>query len=204
MAWAAPPAAKPPAIKTVAILLFPGVELMDFAGPAEVFIIAERGKAFRVVTVAENTKPLKTMGGITVTPDHSFAEAPRAEIVIVPGGNLSTVSPAGKKWVQKAAGESEITMSVCYGALLLAELGLLAGNDATTHHWALDELKKTEPTCNIIQGKRFVDNGRVITTAGVTAGIDGALRIIERTLGKDAAAWAADEWMEHPRPTLTK
>jgi transcriptional regulator GlxA family with amidase domain len=191
-------------MKTVAVLLFPGVELMDFAGPAEVFIIADRGKSFRVITVAESTKPLKTMGGITVTPDFSYADAPPAEIIVVPGGNMAAVTADGRAWLKQAAAKAEITMSVCYGALLLADIGLLADVEATTHHWAIEDLKRAAPTCKVQTGKRFVDNGKLITTAGVTAGIDGALRIVERTLGKEAADWAAEEWLEHRGPAVGK
>lgn len=182
-----------PGERTVAILLFEGVELLDFAGPAEVFIVAERGKAFRVVTVAETAKPLKTMGGITVTPDYALADAPAADIIVVPGGNMGAVGKSGRQWLKQASAKAEITMSVCFGALLLADVGL----EATTHHWALDQLKQAAPSCKVVSGKRYVDSGQIITTAGVTAGIDGALRIVERLRGKEAAQWAAEEWMEH-------
>ncbi len=185
--------------RTVAILIFEGVELMDFAGPAEVFIVANEGKSFRVVTVAETTKPLKTMGGITITPDFSFDQAPKAGVLVVPGGNMAAVTRAGRDWMKKAAGEAEITMSVCFGAMLLARAGLLDGIEATTHHWGIGQLRKVSPTCRVVEGKRFVDSGKIITTAGVTAGIDGALRVVERLLGPEAARWTADEWMEHPR-----
>lgn len=186
-------------LKTVAVLLFEGVELMDFAGPAEVFIVANQGKSFRVVTVAASTKPLKTMGGITVTPDFDYATAPPADIVIVPGGNMRHVGADGKDWIKKASKQAEITMSVCYGAILLAEAGLLNDCEATTHHWGLEDLKKAAPKCKVVESKRFVDSGKIITTAGVTAGIDGALHIVERLLGREAAEWTADEWMEHRR-----
>lgn len=188
-----------PAVKTVAILLFEGVELMDFAGPAEVFIVAEHGKAFRVITVSASTKPLKTMGGITVTPDFDYANAPKADILVVPGGNMTAVGKSGRDWVKKTASEAEIVMSVCFGAFLLADNGLLDGVEATTHRWGLDDLKKAAPKCKVVEGKRFVDGGKIITTAGVTAGIDGALRIVERVRGKEAARWTAEEWMEHKR-----
>jgi len=184
-------------MKTVAVMLFEGVELLDFAGPAEVFIIADKGKSFRVVTVAETTKPLKTMGGITVTPEFAFENAPKAEIVVVPGGNTSAVGKSGREWLKKASGEAEITMSVCYGAFLLADAGLLNDIEATTHHWGIEDLKSAAPKCKVVKGKRFVDSGNIITTGGVTAGIDGALHIVERLYGKEAAKWAAEEWMEH-------
>jgi transcriptional regulator GlxA family with amidase domain len=182
------------------VLLFEGVELLDFAGPAEVFIVANRGQSFRVVTVATSTEPLKTMGGVTVTPDYAFEDAPKADIVIAPGGNTRAVGKAGREWLKKASGEAEITMSVCYGAFLLADAGLLDGVEATTHHWGIDDLKKAAPKCKVVADQRFVDSGRIVTTAGVTAGIDGALHVVERMLGKDAAKWTADEWMEHRRP----
>lgn len=185
-------------MKTVAILLFEGVELLDFAGPAEVFIVAAEGKAFRVVTVAESSKPLKTMGGVTVTPDFDYTNAPRADILVLPGGNMRAVGPAGRAWIKKTAGETEIVLTVCFGAMFLADTGLLDGIEATTHHWGVDRLRGLAPKCKVVTGKRFVDSGKVITTAGVTAGIDGALRVVERTLGKDAAKWTAEEWMEHP------
>jgi predicted amidohydrolase/putative intracellular protease/amidase len=186
-------------MKTVAVLLFEGVELMDFAGPAEVFIVADEGKSFRIVTVAESTKPLKTMGGITVTPDFSYDDAPKADVVVVPGGNMKSVGKAGRAWLKKASGDAGITMSVCYGAFLLADVGLLDGVKATTHRWGINGLKKAAPKCEVMTGKRFVDDGKIITTAGVTAGIDGALHVVERLLGKEAARWTAEEWMEHRR-----
>lgn len=187
------------ALKTVAVLIFDGVELMDFAGPAEVFSVAERGKAFQVVTVAADKRPLKTMGGVTITPQYSYSDAPRADIVVVPGGNTRAVGEDGRKWIVTAAGKAEITMSVCYGAFLLADAGLLDGKTVTTHHWAIDDLRQAAPKCNVVTDKRFVDDGKIITTAGVTAGIDGALHVVERILGNEAARWTADEWMEHRR-----
>ena len=186
-------------VKTVAVMLFEGVELLDFAGPAEVFIVADRGKSFRVVTVAESTKPIKTMGGISVTPDFSFENAPQADVLVVPGGNTSAVGKAGREWLKKAHPDAEVTMSVCFGAFLLADAGLLDNLEATTHHWGIPELRTAAPKCNVVTGKRFVDSGKIVTTAGVTAGIDGAFHIVERFHGKEAARWAAEEWMEHRR-----
>ena len=192
---------------TVAVLLFDGVELLDFAGPAEVFVVAEEGKAFRVVTVAASTASIRTMGGVTVTPDCTFTNAPRADVVVVPGGDLHHVSPAGLEWLRAASREAQITMSVCMGAFLLAKAGLLDGVEATTHHWGIENLKRAAPKCHVVTGQRYVDNGKIITTAGVTAGIDGALHIVERLRGADAARWTAAEWMEYKSdavPSLKK
>lgn len=186
--------------RTVAVLLFEGVELLDFAGPAEVFIVADEGRAFRVVTVAASTKPLKTMGGITVTPDFDYRSAPNADVLVVPGGDMSSVDQAGRAWIKTAAGDAQVVMSVCFGAMLLADVGLLDGLPATTHHWGLERLKKKAPKCRVVESRRFVDAGKIVTTAGVTAGIDGALHVVRRLLGDEAARWTAEEWMEHPQP----
>lgn len=190
--------------QTVAILLFEGVELMDFAGPAEVFSLANKGRAFAVVTVAESTKPLKAMGGFTLVPDHDFASAPAATVLVVPGGNLKAVGKAGRDWIKKASGTAGITMSVCFGAFLLADVGLLDGIEATTHRWGIKDLQTTAPKCRVVADKRFVDSGKIVTTAGVTAGIDGALHVVGRLFGKQAEKWIAEEWMEHRPPAPAK
>jgi transcriptional regulator GlxA family with amidase domain len=183
--------------RTVAILLFDGVEVLDFSGPAEVFIVAAEGKAFRVITVAEHVKPVHTMGGLRVLPDFDIATAPRADIVVVPGGAMEKVSRKGLAWIRTVAAGAEVVMSVCMGAFLLARAGLLDGVAATTHHWGLKRLKSAAPLCRVVRGERFVDGGHVVTTAGVTAGIDGALHIVERLLGRAARRWTARSWMEH-------
>lgn len=185
--------------RDVAVLIFDGVELLDFTGPAEVFVVAGEGKLFRVFTVAEQKDAIRTMGGITVKPEFSIKDAPKADILVIPGGSMRNVGKPGREWLKKAAGEAEVTMSVCMGAFLLADAGLLDDREATTHHWGLEDLKKAAPRCKVIAGKRFVDSGKIVTTAGVTAGIDGALHLVERFHGKVAARWTADEWMEHPR-----
>ena len=184
----------------VAVLIFKGVELLDFAGPAEVFIVSDHGNAFRVFTVAADTKPLTTMGGITVTPDFTYETAPAADIIVAPGGAMSNVGEAGINWLKKAHKSSRVTMSVCMGAFLLAQAELLDGIEATTHRWGISGLQSAAPKCKVIRSRRFVDSGKIITTAGVTAGIDGALHVVERFLGKEAADWTAEEWMEYKRP----
>ncbi len=186
---------------TVGILIFPGVELLDFTGPAEVFVVAREARLFRVATVAETREPLRSMGDLEIVPTHAYADAPPFDVIVVPGGAMRNVTAAGIAWIQAASARARITMSVCMGALLLAKAGLLDGLEATTHHWGLEALGRLAPTCRVVEGRRFVDAGRIVTTAGVTAGIDGALHVVERLFGKEAAAWTADEWMEHPRAT---
>ncbi|MBE0642959.1 MAG: DJ-1/PfpI family protein [Bacteroidetes bacterium] len=192
----APPVAVD-SVRTVAILLFEGAELLDVAGPAEVFIVAAEGKAFRVIMVAESTAPLHTMGGVNITPDYGFAEAPRADVIVVPGGDMQNISERGMQWLRTASEKAEIVMSVCMGAFVLARAGMLDGIEATTHHWGVDRLEKLVPGCKVLRDRRFVDSGKIITTAGVTAGIDGALHVVGRLLGSEAEHWTAVEWMEH-------
>jgi len=187
----------PKAKVPVAILLFEGVELLDFAGPAEVFGVAGEGKSFRVFTVAEKTDPVRAMGGVLVKPEFTFQDAPKAAVLVIPGGNTRNVGKAGITWIRAAWKDAEITMSVCMGAFLLAEAGLLDGIEATTHRWGIDNLRQASPRCKVVTNRRFVDTGKIITTAGVTAGIDGALHVVARLKGKEAARWTAEEWMEY-------
>jgi transcriptional regulator GlxA family with amidase domain len=177
--------------RNVAIVLYPGVELLDFAGPGEVFAAASA--AFRVYTVAESKQPLVSEGFVTIVPEFSIADAPAPDILVIPGGRVRSVtgSPAMLAWVKQVTAKNEVTMSVCNGALVLAENGTLAGLKATTHWSALGALREREPRATVVDDVRFVDNGRVITTAGVSAGIDGALHLVARLLGADEAAEVA-------------
>ena len=188
----------------VAVLVFPGVELLDFAGPAEVFIVSDYGKAFRVFTVAASTEICRTMGNIGIKPDYRYQDAPPADVIVVPGGATQNVDAVGMKWLQASSQQARITMSVCMGAFLMARAGLLNGVEATTHRWGLASLRSAAPTCKVVDDRRFVDAGRVITTAGETAGIAGALHVVERLLGKPAAKWTAQEWMEYRRAGALK
>lgn len=184
----------------VAVVIFDGVELLDFAGPAEVFVVAGNGSSFRVFTVSHNRDPIRTMGGIRVTPEYSFDNVPKVDIVVVPGGNTGNVGKAGIEWLQKTATEVDVIMSVCMGAFLLAEAGLLDELEVTTHRWGIEGLKRAAPDASVVRDRRFVDSGKILTTAGVTAGIDGALHLVERFFGKEAARWTAEEWMEYRSP----
>ena len=180
----------------VGVLIFDGVELLDFTGPAEVFVVA-KGQAFEVYTVAATAKSVRTMGGLIVVPNYALVDAPAPDILILPGGNLDAVDETTIAWVKKTCYEADYVMSVCFGAFLLARAGLLDGIEATTHHWGIDDLRKVSPRCTVVTGCRFVESGNVLTTAGVTAGIDGALRLVEKILGEEAALWTAREWMEY-------
>jgi len=171
---------------TVAVLLFDGAEVIDYAGPWEVF-----GQAgFKVFTVAENSKPVDAAFGQKIIPDYTFENAPSTSILLVPGGGGSRKAmqnPTVLKWVQQAAHNSEHVMSVCTGSLILAKAGLLDGLSATTFHGALDLLEQAAPKTRVVHDQRYVDNGKIITTAGLSSGIDGALHLVSKVKSKGFA-----------------
>ena len=185
--------------KNVAILVYEGMELLDFAGPAEVFSVAGGGRAFEVFTVAASPGPVKSLG-FAFTPHYTLGDCPKVDVLVVPGGStrIPLTDPAVVAWVKKKSGEAEVVVSVCTGALLLAKAGLLDGLEATTHHASLDALQEAAPKTKVRVGLRFVDNGKVVTSAGVSAGIDASLHVVERLLGLEGATQTA-EYMEYRR-----
>jgi len=188
----------PAAPRNVAILVYDGVELLDFSGPGEVFAAARGpdGRAFRVFTVAKEKRTVRSQNFVDVTPEFSIADCPEPDIVVLPGGNVPADDHELQDWVRSCAPGAELIMSVCNGALLLGRTGLLDGFDATTHHGSLDALADVAPKTRVLTNRRFVDNGRVMTCAGVSAGIDGALHVVERLLGDEAARGTA-HYMEY-------
>src|SRR5205807_4312943 len=171
---------------TVAIVLFDGVQIIDYSGPWEVF-----GQAgFKVFTVADKSEPLTTRFDQKVIADYTFDNSPDADIVLLPGGRgtlKAADNPRAIKWIQDKAKKARYVMSVCTGAFLLARTGLLDGLSATTYHDAIGNLSQAAPKTRVVYNQRYVDNGKVITTAGLSSGIDGALHLVERILGKGQA-----------------
>jgi putative intracellular protease/amidase/YHS domain-containing protein len=180
--------------RSVAIFVFNSMELLDFAGPAEVFGSA----GFNVRTVAATRTPVKCMGLVTLTPHYTFEDCPHSDIIVIPGGNTRTVSKDKRllDWLSKASSEAEVTMSVCTGAFVLASAGLLDGKEATTHWSGIALLRKQYPKITVRDDQRVVDNGKIVTSAGVSAGIDGALHVVDRLLGRPAATKTA-RYMEY-------
>ena len=184
----------------VAVLLYDGVEILDVAGPLEVLtstMVEREGKplhAFEVYTVAERSKPVTANNaGKTFVPDHVLAAAPKPQVLIVPGGETASAEANGAliKWIRNVSEGTEVTASVCTGAFLLAKAGLLKGKLVTTHWYFLDRLEEEHPDVEVKRDVRIVDTGRIITSAGVSAGIDMALHIVERYYGRDAARLTA-------------
>jgi transcriptional regulator GlxA family with amidase domain len=178
----------------VAFLLSDGAVVIDFAGPWEVFEhVAVPGSsvpAFELYTVAETTKPIQTSGGMIVVPNHSFATAPAPKIIVIPA--QSEPSEATIKWIRDATKTTDVTMSVCTGAFVLARTGLLSGKQVATHHAAFSQLAVEFPDVQVKRGARFVESGNLATAGGLSSGIDLALHIVERYYGRAVATGTAD------------
>lgn len=188
--------------RKVAVLLFDEVEVLDFCGPFEVFSVTGRRQdreLFQVYTVAEHSRPVLARGGLSVNPAHSFADAPPPDILVVPGGfgtRREMNNPTLTGWIAAHAPGAELVLSVCTGALLLGRAGLLDGRAATTHHGAFDLLEQVAPAARVERGRRYVDSGRIILSAGISAGIDAALYLVSRLHGLEQARETA-RYMEY-------
>jgi len=192
-----------PEQRNVAILLFDRVDVLDFAGPFEVFSVcrlADGSHPFAVYTVAEKAGPIAARNALQVTPAHTLETCPQPDLVVVPGGYGSRelmTNPLILEWLRQMATTAELVLSVCSGALVLAKAGLLDGLEATTHHGVLDLLASVAPRTQVRRDVRVVDNGQIITSAGVSAGIDMSFHVIARLLGEDQARETAG-YIEYP------
>jgi transcriptional regulator GlxA family with amidase domain len=192
-----------PLIRNVAILIFKDMEVLDFCGPFEVFSVVNRFAApaeMNVFTVAESREPVVARGGLSVNPQCALADCPQPDILLVPGGQGTRTEMNNRaliEWIQKSAASAERVLSVCTGALLLAKAGLLDGLETTTHHGAIELLREVAPRTIVHGDRRFVDNGRLICSAGIAAGIDMSLHVVENLLGAEIANQVAGH-MEYP------
>jgi putative intracellular protease/amidase len=189
--------------RNVAIVIYEDAEPLDWTGPYEVyndaasFGTSEGKPAFNVYTVSKNATVLSSQG-LKIVPDYTIANAPKPDIVIVPGGNSNNVQsdPEFLAWVKKAATEAEIGQTVCTGAFVFAKAGLLDKQAVTTWYGAIDHLRQTYPDLDVRNGSRFIDGGHIVTTAGISAGIDGSLHVVARLLGRRVADQVA-RYMEY-------
>ena len=175
--------------KRVAILIFDGVQIIDYAGPYEVF-----GQAgFEVFTVAAAADPITTAMGMKVTPSYTLDDSPEPNIIVIPGGGVTTAQSNPKiiKWIQEGEKRADHVLSVCNGAFILAKTGLLDGKSATTFYGLIDGFRAFAPNTTVVTDKRYVDNGKIITTAGLSSGIDGSLYVVSKLLGKARAQMVA-------------
>ncbi len=180
----------------VAVLVFDGVQDIDYAGPMEVF-----GQAgAKIFTVAATAGNVRSTFDINMQPDYDLDHAPVADFLLIPGGSVDSVTgnPRAMAWVRQQGSSARALMSVCTGAFILGEAGLLDGLSATTIAGATQALARRFPKARVVTDRRYVDNGRIITTGGLSAGIDGALHLVERELGRlraeDVARGIEYEW----------
>lgn len=179
--------------RNVAIMIFDDVEVLDFCGPFEVFAVSRDATGeslFNVYTVAEHDAPVIARNGLSINPNYTLETCPKPDILLIPGGRgtrTAVDNPALLNWITTHDSDSELTLSVCTGAFLLAKVGLLDGLAATTYHTAFDTLQALAPTATLRPDDRFVDNGRIITSAGISAGIDMALYVVSKLHGAEQA-----------------
>jgi putative intracellular protease/amidase/YHS domain-containing protein len=177
----------------VAFLISDGAVVIDFCGPWEVFqdamIPSSREMPFRLYTVAETKKPIRTSGGMQIIPDYAIHNAPPPKVIVIPA--QSDPSPAVVEWIRNSSKTTDVTMSVCTGAFVLAKTGLLNGKSATTYHGAFGRFTMKYPDVQLKRGARFVENGNLATAGGLSSGIDLALRVVERYYGRDVAKQTA-------------
>ncbi len=186
-------------MKTIGIYLYNNVEVLDFAGPFEVFSTAQRihamtsgnpsDRLFDVVTIAENKREIIAVGGLRVAPLHGIEYHPHLDVLIVPGGVVTAELDKQQvlSWLSSTDERADITASVCTGAFLLAKAGLLDGMEVTTHWEDIGELRQSFPGIVVRENVRWIDSGHIVTSAGISAGIDMSLHLVGRLAGRDHA-----------------
>jgi len=178
-------------------MLFERAELLDFAGPYEAFSSAryEDGtKCFNTFSVGQSKGTITSNNGLPCGVEYDFEDAPDIDILVVPGGQGTRTeidNPVAIDWIKGIAESAELMTSVCTGSFLMAQAGLLNGKKATTHWGSIERMRETFPETELLEQVRFVDDGFVVSSAGVSAGIDMSLHVIERLCGRDAAASSA-------------
>lgn len=192
--------------KNVAILIFDDVEVLDFAGPFEVFAVADElhdHTAFHTFTLGLKPGTVRARNGLKVVPDFTLENCPPPHLIVIPGGKGRRAlmqMPALHEWLRMKSRHAEIVMSVCTGAFVLARAGLLDGLRVTTHHASIAELRDFAPHLEVVENARFIDEDKIVTCAGISAGIDGSLHVVARLLGKTAADRTAAHMEYEQRP----
>ncbi|HEX6779066.1 MAG TPA: DJ-1/PfpI family protein [Ktedonobacterales bacterium] len=185
----------------IGILIFDDVEVLDFCGPFEVFssaaMIAEEAGATPPITVflvAERAGLVKCVGGLKVQPDYTIDDHPPIDLLLVPGGwgtRREVDNPRLIEWIRAQDAHSQLTTSVCTGAFMLGRAGLLEGHRATTHWASIERLRQSLPTVTVLENTRYVDEGKIVTSAGISAGIDMALHLVGRLYSEEIARQTA-------------
>jgi transcriptional regulator GlxA family with amidase domain len=196
--------------RKVGILVFPEVEVLDFCGPFEVFSVTrlneerrrEEPSPYEVILIAERKETVVATGGLKVVPDDSLDDCPPLDVLVVPGGWGTRREMTNDRlitWIAERGRQVTTLTSVCTGSLLLGKAGLLDGKRATTHWRVLEDMRRLFPSVDVIEDQHVVEEGYMITSAGISAGIDMALRVVARHHG-DAVARATARFMEYPFP----
>jgi transcriptional regulator GlxA family with amidase domain len=192
-------------MKTIGIYLYDNIEVLDFAGPFEVFSTAQRLRAmmsfdpgnrlFNVVTVAEKKEEIVARGGLQVKPMYGIEYHPNLDVLIIPGGVIESEMNKAHiiSWIVATAGRADIVASVCTGVFLLAKAGLLDGMTVTTHWQDIPELRESFPAITVKEGVRWVDENHILTSAGISAGIDMSLHLVDRLAGREHALKTAKQ-----------
>lgn len=186
-----------PAPRTLGVVLFPGFEMLDASGPMEIW--GNLKEQVTLVTVAKSAGPVSTAQGVEIVAQKSFADCPKLDLILVPGGFGAVRALKDSDtldWLRQRSAQAEITMSVCNGASILAAAGLLDGRPATTNKAYWKMATKPGPKVKWVPQARWVDDGNVVTSSGVSAGIDMTLHVVGRLFGVPAAERMADE-IEH-------
>lgn len=198
---------------SVGIFVFDNVEVLDFAGPYEVFTTASRvyGKQnllssvtpFEVFTIGKTKESVRARAGLKINPDFDFKTHPKIDVLIIPGGvvNEALKDASVINWIATTSKQTQLTASICTGAFLLAKAGLLEGKSATTHWEDIEDLRVMFPHLEVKEQMRWVDEGKIVTSAGISAGIDMSLHLVERLVNRDLALNTARqmefEWTEN-------
>lgn len=196
-------------MRQVGIVVFDDVEVLDFAGPFEVFSLTEDeagNKLFQARLWGLRPGPVRARNGLNVVPDGVFDAAGPLDLLLVPGGygaeKTAILETAFLAWLARVRASTPLVASVCTGAFLLAEAGLLDGLSATTHHRDFDEFEARWPRTTLIRDKKWVDEGTTVTSGGISSGIDMALHLVARLVGREAARRTAVRmeyrWQEEP------
>jgi transcriptional regulator GlxA family with amidase domain len=196
--------------KRVGILIFDNVEVLDFCGPFEVFSITRlnpvryraESSPFEVFLVAEKADTIVATGGLRVIPDYTTTDCPPLDILVVPGGwgtRREIKNESLLAWIEDRGKQIETLTSVCTGSMLLGQTGLLDGRRATTHWLSLDWMRKSFPNVSVEDKLHVVEDGHIVTSAGISAGIDMALRVVTRYYGEEIGRTTA-RYMEYPFP----
>ena len=193
-----------PKKRNVGILLFDEAEVLDFAGPFEVFSVTSElnnFEPFEVFTVSEHLAPISAVNGLSVNPKYDFESCPDLDLLIIAGGNGTRKLAENQKvldWIERVHQNTEFTLSICSGSRMLGKLGLLDGKPYCTHHQVYDHMQMMVPTGVPQPDLRFVNTGRIFTSGGISAGIDLSFHLVEKLLGtetaKQTAAYMEYDW----------